>query len=116
VHLGVCLGDIIDANLTWCASDGNAGAHWTKFTREIDKLGTFVDYDLLCQFRWDNTDDDTNRQSRRAAEILVHGHVPVELISWVCSCNEKTMTQAESLLNSVGGVRNYRAKPEMFYL
>lgn len=116
VHLGVFLGDIIDADLTWCASDGNAGAGFTKFTREINELGTFVDFDLLCQYRWNNTDEDTNRQSRRAAEILVHGHVPVELISWVCCCNEKTMTQAEDLLNSVGVVRNYVVKPEMFYL
>jgi hypothetical protein len=116
VHLGVFLGDAIDANLTWCASDGNAGAGWTKFSRNIDQLGTFVDFDLLCQYRWNNTDEDNNRQSRRAAEILVHQHVPLELISWVCCCNEKTMTRAKTLLDSVGGVRNYIVKPEMFYL
>lgn len=115
VHLGVVLGDVIDADLTWCASDGNAAAGYTKFTREVDTLGSFVDFDLLCQRQWHNTPDDPNRQSRRAAEILVHGHVPLELISWVCCCNEETMTRAQSLLDSVGGVRNYVVKPEMFY-
>lgn len=115
VHLGVALGDIIDADLTWCASDGNAAACYTKFSRQVDTLGTFVDFDLLCQRQWHNTDDDPNRQSRRAAEILVYGHVPFELVSYVCCYNTETMTRVRTLLDPVGGVRKYVIKPGMYY-
>lgn len=115
VHLGAKLGDVVAAGLTWCASDGNAAAGYTKFSRRLDGLGAFVDFDLLCQRQWDNTPDDTNRQSRRAAEILVHSHVPLNLITEVCCHNDDTMTQVRNLLDPVGGVRNYVVKPGMYY-
>jgi hypothetical protein len=115
VHLGVVLGDIIDAGLTWCASDGNAAAGFTKFSRQVDSLGTFVDFDLLCQRQWDNTPDDRNRKSRRAAEILVREQLPLDRVSWVCCHNDATMTRVRTLLDPVGGVRNYVVKPEMYY-
>lgn len=86
-----------------------------KFSRQVDTLGTFVDFDLLCQRQWHNTDDDPNRQSRRAAEILVYGHVPFELVSYVCCYNTETMTRVRTLLDPVGGVRKYVIKPGMYY-
>ena len=63
VHLGVGLGDLIDAALTWCASDGNAAATFTQFSRDLPGLGDFVDFDLLCQRDWYNTPDDGDRKS-----------------------------------------------------
>lgn len=115
VHLGVVLGDIVDAGLTWCASDGNAAATYTRFSRQLDTLGNFVDFDLLCQRDWYNTPDDPDRKSRRSAEILVHGHVPLNLVSRVCSSNADTLARARTLLEPVGGVRDYSVKPDMYY-
>lgn len=115
VHLGIAVGDLIDAGMTWCASDGNAAATFTEFSSDISELGSFVDFDLLCQRDWYNTTDDPDRKSRRSAEILVLGAVPLELVSYVCTSTEQTMATAQSLLTSVGGVRNYMVKPEMYY-
>lgn len=115
VHLGVVLGDIIDAGLTWCASDGNAAATFTEFSSAVGELGSFVDFDLLCQRDWYNTTDDPDRKGRRSAEVLVLGAVPLELVSYVCASTEQTLATAQGLLNSVGGVRDYRVKPEMYY-
>ncbi|AHC23834.1 MULTISPECIES: type II toxin-antitoxin system toxin DNA ADP-ribosyl transferase DarT [Mycobacteriaceae] len=115
VNLGICLGDIIDAGLTWCASDGNAAASFTQFSSDLANLGNFVDFDLLCQRDWYNTAEDSDRKSRRSAEILVHGAVPIELVSYVCCSDEDTSAAAATLLDSVGGVRNYIVEQKMYY-
>lgn len=83
VHLGVALGDIIDADLTWCASDGNAAASYTKFSRQVDTLGTFVDFDLLCQRQWHNTDDDP---TARAAAPPRSWYTAMSRSSWSATC------------------------------
>ena len=116
VFLGARLGDIAATpGLTWCASDGNAAAGFTRFSRDLSTLGSFVDYELLCHRDWENTDDDPNRKSRRAAEVLVHGSLPLELITDVACHNDATCAQAQTLLSGVGGVRQYTVKPEIYY-
>ncbi|MEU9808559.1 DUF4433 domain-containing protein [Mycobacterium sp. NPDC050853] len=115
VHLGLALGDIIDAGLTWCASDGNAAAQFTQYSCDIETLGQFVDFELLCQRDWFNTDDDRNRQSRRSAEILVQGPFPINLIRHICCSNQQTLNAAHGLLQNVGGMRDYRVQPQMYY-
>lgn len=115
VHLGVGLGEILDAGLTWCASDGNAAATFTQFSSNVTELASFVDFDLLCQRDWYNTADDADRKGRRSAEILIHGPLPIELISHVCTSTEATMTKAQALLATVGGTREYSVQPQMYY-
>lgn len=115
VHLGVGLGEILDAGLTWCASDGNAAATFTQFSNNFAELSTFVDFDLLCQRDWYNTADDSDRKGRRSAEILIHGPLPIELISHVCTSTEATMATAKALLAPVGGTREYFVQPQMYY-
>ncbi|MDO3331364.1 Uncharacterised protein [Mycobacteroides abscessus subsp. massiliense] len=115
VHLGIVLADIIDAGLTWCASDGNAAATFTQFSCEITTLGHFVDYDLLCQRDWYNTPEDPDRKSRRSAEILIHGTVPIELVSYICCANTNTLNQTQTYFGNVSGMRNYKAQPTMYY-
>ncbi|MGB8405905.1 MAG: DUF4433 domain-containing protein [Mycobacterium sp.] len=116
VFLGARLGDIAATpGLIWCASDGNAAAGFTRFSRDLSSVGSFVDFDLLCQRDWDNTPDDPNRKSRRAAEILVHGRLPLELVTDVACYNDATCAQAAAILSGVGGVRQYTTKPELYY-
>ncbi|EFD11584.1 predicted protein [Mycobacterium tuberculosis T46] len=46
---------------------------------------------------------------------MVYGHVPFELVSYVCCYNTETMTRVRTLLDPVGGVRKYVIKPGMYY-
>lgn len=115
VQLGVAIGDLVDAGLIWCASDGNAAATFTRFSRDLTSLGEFVDYPLLCQRDWYNTPDDPDRKSRRSAEILVYQAVPVEIIRYVCASTTGTLQSAQALLGDVGGQRDYFFEPQMYY-
>jgi hypothetical protein len=115
VLLGAVLGDIVESGATWCVSDSNAAAAIANFSRDDAGIGTFVDFNLLCQRRWYNTPDDPDRKSRRAAELLVLDQVPLELVTVVIASDSKVLDQARAILETVGGSRQYHHEPEMFY-
>jgi hypothetical protein len=115
VFLGVALGDVIDSGATWCMSDGNAASAYTQFSRDVDTLGDFVDFDLLCRKMWNNTADDSNRQGRRAAELLVLKEVPLQLVSVVLTRNEPELGYVQECFGVVRGQREYHAMTAVFY-
>ena len=115
VFLGVVLGDVIDAGLTWCVSDSNAAGSLVDFSRDESGLSDFVDFDLLGARYWKNTADDPDRRSRRAAELLIHGMVPCELITVIVTKTDEAMRRTQACLKDVGGSRDYYVVPEMYY-
>lgn len=115
IFLGVVLADIIEAGLTWCISDGNASSEYTAFSRNLGDIGSFVDFDLLCQKMWNNTPDDPYRQGRRAAECLVLGEVPLDLVRVIVTRDDAGLRQPRQLFETVGGPRQYHAMDDIFY-
>lgn len=115
VFLGAALGELHRAGLTWCVSNGNAASGYTAFSREMGSLGDFIDFDLMCEQDWRNTADDPFRKGRRAAECLVLGSVPLELVSVVVTKDAAGLRYAQRLLEPVGGARHYCIKPEIFF-
>lgn len=102
VFLGMRLDSLVKSGVEWVASNGNAAAQVTEFSADLANLGTFVDFDLLIARDWANTFEDPHRKSRRAAEILVHECVPLELVSLVVARNEATLEAARELLSGAG--------------
>lgn len=115
IFLGVVLGDVIDANATWCVSDANAAAAYSRFSRDVPTLGSFVDFDLLRQRDWSNTQEDGNRKSRRAAELLVLKEVSISLVSLVVARSDAMLARARAVLGSVSGTCEYRTVPKLYY-
>lgn len=115
VFLGVKLGHLVDSGVIWCASDRNAAAGTASFSREVDDLGSFVDFDLLQQKYWNRIPDDTDRPTRRAAEVLVLGSLPLFLISAVVARSETRLEWARRDLAGAAGSRQYWVIPEFYY-
>lgn len=115
VFLGFVLGDLAESGATWCVSDQNAATLRVAFSRDLDTLGSFVDYDLLCRRMWNNTPDDPDRQSRRGAEVLVLDQFPLEMVQVVVTKNKRTLDAAQSILEAVGGQRQYHVVRDLFY-
>lgn len=115
VFMGLTLGDIVDAGLTWCVSNGNASSRYTQFSHDLVQMGGFVDFDLLCQRMWSETQEDPFRPGRRAAECLVLGRVPLNLVSVIVTRDTGGLGLPKRLFENVGGVRQYRAMREIFY-
>ncbi|HEY9293249.1 MAG TPA: DUF4433 domain-containing protein [Microlunatus sp.] len=115
IFLGCNLGDVIDSTVVWCASNGNAGSRFTEFSRDLPTLGSFVDFDLLCERQWNNVPDDGDRTRRRAAEILVSGSVPLDLVTIVVAYDRQHREAAERVLRSVPGPRDYYDDTNFYY-
>ncbi|GIF05876.1 type II toxin-antitoxin system toxin DNA ADP-ribosyl transferase DarT [Actinoplanes siamensis] len=76
VYLVTTTDAMLGATLDWVATDGNAATATTEFTSAPESLETLVDWPLMDAERWNNTQDDPDRQRRRLAEFLVHGPFP----------------------------------------
>lgn len=107
IFLGMRLRDLIASGRTWCASNMNAASFDVEFTRDVSTLGSFLDFDLLCAKMWKRTDDDPQRPTRRAAEVLVLGSVPLEIVTAVAARTVPALDAARSALQTVGGARDY---------
>ncbi|GGP70169.1 type II toxin-antitoxin system toxin DNA ADP-ribosyl transferase DarT [Saccharothrix coeruleofusca] len=115
VFLGLTIGHIADSGVTWCASDSNAARNFVEFSREVSSLGRFVDFDLLCRRQWNNTPEDPDRSSRRAAEVLVLDRLPLTMISHVVAKEQAVLDKARSILDATGGTRRYLVMPDFYY-
>lgn len=115
IFLGMRLSDLIGSGRTWCASNMNAAAFDVEFARDVEQLGSFVDFDLLCAKMWNRTGDDPQRPTRRAAEVLVLESVPLEFVSAVVARTTSALDAAQSALGTVGGARDYWHLPQFYY-
>ncbi|HZM55346.1 MAG TPA: DUF4433 domain-containing protein [Acidimicrobiales bacterium] len=100
VLLGLKLGDLAASGSTWCYSDRNAAANIVRFGTSVAALPRFIDFDLMSEKMWAYTRDDPDRPARRAAEVLVHGHTPIGLVSAVVTSNHDTLSVARGMLGS----------------
>jgi hypothetical protein len=115
IFLGLPVGRIVDSGFVWCVSDANAATDFVEFTREVDQIGEFVDFDLLCQKWWNKTPDDQHRPSRRAAELLVLDRLPISMVTHVAAKTQAKLAEATTILTSLDGQRQYRVEPGFYY-
>lgn len=72
---------IYAAGLDCVFTDGNAAVYITAFEDDPAKLASHVDWGIMKERIWRNTDEDGDRMRRRMAEFLVHEAVPIELLT-----------------------------------
>lgn len=115
VFLGFKVGDIVDSGCMWCASNANAAAGWALFTRDVDSLGSFVDFPLLTERMWSRTADDQGRPSRRAAELLVRDRLPIGLLRLVVTKSDRVAAIMKQRFDMLEPKPEVRARPAMYY-
>ena len=81
VYLVVKIQGVSDNNLDFVFSDGHPIMAFSKFFADLSMLGEVIDWPLMRDRYWHNTDDDSDRKRRRQAEFLVYQKLPVELIN-----------------------------------
>lgn len=71
-----------EAGRRWVFTEGHADMGYTDFFDDLRDLEK-VDWPLMRERYWHDTNDDPDRKRRRQAEFLVHKFFPWELISYV---------------------------------
>lgn len=61
-----------------------------------------VDWQVVRDRIWKNTDDDWDRMRRKQAEFLVKDHVPVTCIQSIAVFDEQRKTQVEEIVQRSG--------------
>lgn len=99
----------------WCFTDGHAKNAITEFYNDMNDLGK-VDWDMLGQRQWSNTEEDFDRMRRKQAEFLVKHHVPVNCISSIVVLNEARKTFVEEIITRLDLAIPVRVNPNnQFY-
>lgn len=99
----------------WCFTDGHAKNSITEFYNDLDDLSE-VDWGMVAERQWSNTEDDFDRMRRKQAEFLVKHHVPVNCISSIVVLNQARKDFVEEIINRLGLEIPVRVNPNnQFY-
>lgn len=99
----VCrLEDLIKGCKEWVFTDGHAKDSLTEFYNDIELLEEVIDWDMVNEQWWRNTEEDYDRQRRKQAEFLVKEHVPVECIRGIIVKNQARKEHIEAIVEEVG--------------
>ncbi len=95
----VCkVSDIIGNCDEWCFTDGHAKTRITTFYNNEADLNE-VDWDIVAERYWSNTEEDFDRMRRKQAEFLVKNHVPVACISGIVVYNNAGANAVNEILD-----------------
>jgi hypothetical protein len=101
VYIVCNVGSITEHCPEWCFTDGHAKNSITEFFNDLGNLGE-VDWNMVCERHWRNTEDDYDRMRRKQAEFLVKHHVPVTCICNIVVQNDVGRTFIEKVLTRLG--------------
>jgi ssDNA thymidine ADP-ribosyltransferase DarT-like protein len=93
---------IVEAGIDFVFTDGNAAAAFTDFYDDLGDLATVVDWPLMAEKIWRNTPEDNDRVRRRCAEFLVHGTVPLDVITKIGVLDRRCASEVEELVDASG--------------
>lgn len=102
VYLLVRFGDVVSAQLPYVITDGHASDRVLTRTFITRDGLAHVDGDLVMAQRWNNTEQDWDRERRKQAEVLVRGHVPPSLVSAIGVYDQERFTEVSHLVADLG--------------
>jgi len=100
------------ADLPWVGSDGNCATSITEHTNDRAELEQWVDWDLMTERYWSDTQEDGDRMRRRMAELLVYNSSPLSSVLGIVVQNQAV---AETVRQQVGSTLQVAVKPGWYY-
>jgi hypothetical protein len=92
---------IIEYCTEWCFTDGHAKTAITEFYNNLEMLDE-VDWNIVGERYWRNTEDDFDRIRRKQAEFLVKNHVSVICISSIVVLNQEKANLVQEIIERLG--------------
>ncbi|MBK6902267.1 MAG: DUF4433 domain-containing protein [Saprospirales bacterium] len=98
----------------YCFTDGHAWDGMTSFYHQ-DKDLKQIDWDMVKEKQWANTDDDFDRKRRKQAEILVHRKAPIETLEAIVVKGTETFNFAQEQVTLAGLAVPVHNRPNYYY-
>ncbi|OYQ33280.1 hypothetical protein CHU92_12875 [Flavobacterium cyanobacteriorum] len=97
VYIVCDINNIVENCKQWCFTNGHAKNAITEFYNNLENLNE-VDWNIVNERYWNNTDDDFDRMRRKQAEFLIRDYVPVVCIKWIIVNSKDSFEIVETLL------------------
>ena len=98
----VCkISDILEHCPEWCFTDGHAKNHLTRFFNNTDDLSQ-LDWNMIGEQFWHDTEEDMDRMRRKQAEFLVKGPVPAKCIRGLIVLSPEQEEKAKLIQQKIG--------------
>lgn len=114
VHLGVRLERVLESDVQWVFTDGHAAMQLSRFWNAEDELSR-IDWPLMKEEQWANTESDSDRSRRRQAEFLIHRFVPWDLVDGIGVFDERIKIKVEQMMEDASQRSRVRARKEWYY-
>ena len=115
VYLVTSIEKVVEDRLQFVFTDRNAALRIARYGDELEDLGDYVDWALMEGQMWKSTNEEPDRQERRMAEFLVHGHVPWSTFVGVAALDDEKCRQVKHALGNVGIEIPVRPRPEWYF-
>lgn len=109
--------DLVDSDLEWCFTDGNAATGITEFFTDEDAYAT-LDWRSIYSTEWhdNNKDGDHDRMRKKHAEFLVKEHVPARFIRGIVVRTEQRHQLLQQWIVGTGlDITVYSNKPQFYF-
>ena len=108
--------EVVEADhIPFVFTDGHATMDYSDFYDDLDDLEQVIDWDLMKDKYWSDTDDDPNRKCRRQAEFLVYDFLPWSLITEVGVINNSTKSDVQKILNKFNETTPVHIRTNWYY-
>ena len=101
VYICCNITDIIQNCPDWCFTDGHAKNAITSFFNTTTDLSK-VDWNVVDERYWQNTEEDFDKMRRKQAEFLVKNCVPTNCINCIVVVNQQICTLVEQIIGKLG--------------
>jgi hypothetical protein len=115
LHLLIKAEDIFAESLDFSFTDGHAIIGYSRFYDRPSDLNEAIDWAIMKEKYWNDTDEDGDRKRRRQAEFLVHRAVPWPLIRAICVMDEERAGQVHASLHEYHQQTAVKLRPNWYY-
>jgi hypothetical protein len=89
------------AEIPFAFTDGHAAMAYSDFYDELLELQIAIDWDIMGEVFWHDTDQDGDRKRRRQAEFLIHRFCPWSLITEIGVINATVQKRVCQILQNM---------------
>lgn len=113
IYLVTSTQELVAQGLRVLVTDRNAALGYAEFRPESES-DDLVDWDLMKQRYWNDTDKYPDRRERRMAECLVHGKVPFAAFGAIVAQNNQQAANVEAVLSAAGTAVSVYVIPDWY--
>lgn len=114
VHIFSSVEKVAAENLPFVFTDGQADMATSRFFDELKDLDK-IDWNIMRERYWSDTDEDGDRSRRRKAEFLVYNNFPVHLFGGIGVISEEMKRRVEKILSDAAIEMRVFVKRHWYY-